>query len=157
MQTRFNIFGQPVELLVLSSATDGGFSLGRQTCAPGTGTPPHLHHHEDEVFSVVSGRFEIYDGDTDTWTEMARDGIVFAPRGHVHCFRNCGDTDGVIQFICSGGAFDVFLEGLSRFQLPQDVQAIVDYSAGFDIYYPMLPPPTAGAATKVERVEVALI
>lgn len=28
----------------------------------GSGTPPHSHRHEDEVFSRVSGRFEIFDG-----------------------------------------------------------------------------------------------
>ena len=142
MQTKFNVFGQPVEMLVASSATNGSYSVGRQMCAPGTGTPPHLHQNEDEMFSVVSGRFEIYDGDTDTWTEVAKDAVVFAPRGHVHCFRNSGDADGVIQFVAGGATFDVFLEGLARFELPGDLQAIVDYSAGYGISYPTLPPPT---------------
>ena len=54
LETHFHIFGQPVELLVLSKQTGGAFSLGRQTCAPGEGTPPHMHLHEDEVFSTVS-------------------------------------------------------------------------------------------------------
>jgi mannose-6-phosphate isomerase-like protein (cupin superfamily) len=143
MQLRFNIFGEPVELLITSEQTHGGFSVGRQIVRPGSGTPPHLHQNEDEVFSVVSGRFEIFNGDDNTWTEIPKDGVVYAPRNHVHCFRNCGDVDGVIQFTCSGAAFDGFLEGLSRFNLPEDVQAIVDYSAGFGIFYPTLPPPTA--------------
>ena len=142
MQTKFNIFGEPVELTVLSQDTGGHFSMGRQTCKPGSGTPPHMHHNEDEVFSVISGRFEIFNGDSNTWTEIPKDGSIFAPRGHVHCFRNCGDTEGTIQFVCSGSAFDVFLEGLSRFNLPDDVQAIVDYSATYGIFYPTLPPPT---------------
>lgn len=142
MQAKFNVFGQSVEMLIRSSATNGSFSAGRQTCAPGTGTPPHLHKNEDEMFSVVSGRFEIYDGDTDTWNEVSKDAVVFAPREHVHCFRNCGDTDGVIQFIAGGARFDEFLEGLAQFELPGDVQAVVDYSARYGIFYPTLPPPT---------------
>ncbi|WP_083344173.1 cupin domain-containing protein [Terriglobus roseus] len=117
------------------------FSIGRQTCKPGSGTPPHVHQHEDEVFSVVTGHFEIFNG--ESWTEIPKNGIIFAPRGGVHCFRNCGDTDGTIQFICSGDRFDIFLEGLSRYVLPQDVQAIVDYSATYGITYPTLPPPSA--------------
>ena len=145
MQKKFTVFGDPAELLVLSAQTAGNFSVGRQTCQPGGGTPPHLHQNEDEVFSVISGRFETYDGDTDTWTEVPPQGLVYAPRGHVHCFRNCGDTEGTIQFVCTGNRFDTFLEGLSRFHLSEDVQAIVDYSAAFGILYPTLPPPSPGA------------
>lgn len=154
MQRNFDIFGEPVELLVLSEQTGGSFSMGRQTCQPGSGTPPHLHQHEDEVFSAIEGRFEIFDG--TTWTEIPPGGVIFAPRNQVHCFRNCGSTQGVIQFIATGSTFDRFLEGLSHFQVPQDLQAMVDYSAGFGILYPTLPPPSpsvihghrAGAASR---------
>ena len=142
MQTHFEVFGEPVELIVTSDKTGGMFSVGRQTCAAGSGTPPHLHHNEDEAFSVVSGSFEIFNGDDDTWTQIPADGVIFAPRGQVHCFRNCGDQPGIIQFISGGNAFDTFLEGLSKYQMPRDMQAIVDYSARFGIFYPTLPPPT---------------
>jgi mannose-6-phosphate isomerase-like protein (cupin superfamily) len=140
MKTQFSIFGEPVELVLTSDKTNGAFSIGRQTCKPGSGTPPHVHQNEDEVFSVVTGRFEIFDG--SVWTEIPDKGVSFAPRGGVHCFRNCGDTEGTIQFICSGDRFDIFLEGLSRYSLPEDVQAIVDYSATYGITYPTLPPPS---------------
>ena len=141
MRTHFDIFGEPVELLVTSQQTGGAFSIGRQTCRPGSGVPPHTHQHEDEVFSVVSGRFEIFNG--ESWTEIPPDAAVLAPRGHVHCFRNCGETDGTIQFVCGGDRFDVFLEGLAQYNLPQDMQPMVDYSAAFGILYPTLPPPTS--------------
>ncbi len=62
--------------------------------------------------------------------------MAFVPLRQVHCFRNCGETDGTIQFICTGATFDVFLEGLSAFTIPEDIQAIVDYSAKFGIFYP---------------------
>jgi len=140
MRNRFTIFGDPVELLVLSEQTGGAFSIGRQTCAPGGGIPPHFHEYEDEAFSVVSGRFEMFDG--ETWTEIPKDGVVFAPRHRVHCFRNCGQSTGTIQFISSGNKFDVFLEGLSQYSMPRDIQAVVDYSATFGIFYQNLPPPS---------------
>ncbi len=141
MQTKFNIFGEPVELLITSDQTGGAFSIGRQTCGPGSGVPPHIHQHEDEAFSVVSGRFEIFNG--ETWTEIPENGVAFAPRGGTHCFRNCGTTEGIIQFVCSGNRFDAFLEGLSRFTMPEQMQAMVDYSATFGITYPTLPPPSS--------------
>ena len=150
MKRHFNIFGEPVELLVGSAQTGGAFSIGRQTCKPGSGTPPHVHHNEDEVFSVVAGRFEIFHN--DTWTEIPQNGVFFAPRGEVHCFRNCGDTDGTIQFICSGSQFDIFLEGLSAYQLPNDVQDVVDYSATYGIYYATLPPPSVGEHLEMTAV-----
>ena len=140
MQTKFEIFGEAVELLVTSDRTGGAFSIGRQTCKPGGGTPPHVHAHEDEVFSVVHGRFEVFDG--KSWTEIEKAGVILAPRGGVHCFRNCGEEEGTIQFVCSGDRFDVFLEGLARFHVPEDLQAMVDYSAEFGITYPTLPPPS---------------
>jgi mannose-6-phosphate isomerase-like protein (cupin superfamily) len=143
MKRNFDIFGDPVEMLVFSEQTDGAFSIGRQTCKPGGGPPPHIHHREDEAFSVISGRFELFNGEDNTWTEIPKDGLVFAPRGHVHTFRNCGDTVGTIQFISSGNTFDVFLVGLADYEMPQDMQAMIDYTATFDIFYPTLPPPTA--------------
>jgi hypothetical protein len=72
---------------------------------------------------------------------------VYAPRGGVHCFRNCGETDGVIQFLCSGDRFDTFLEGLAKYRIPEDMQAMVDYSASFGILYPTLPPPSVELVT----------
>ena len=140
MLKQFDIFGQPVVLLVTSDMTAGGFSIGQQTCAPGTGVPPHVHVNEDEAFSAISGRFEIFSD--EVWTEIPTGGVVFAPRGKVHCFRNSGETDGTIQFICSGDRFDKFLEGLRVYSMPEDMQAMVDYSAEFGITYPTLPPPT---------------
>ncbi len=144
MQRNFNVFGEPVELLVTSASTGGCFSIGRQTCKPGSGVPPHIHQHEDEVFSTVSGVFEIFDG--EHWTRIPPEGVLYAPRGMVHCFRNCGETPGTIQFTCGGSKFDSFLEGLSRFTLPDDMQAMIDYSASFGITYPTLPPPAQSAS-----------
>ena len=144
MQRNFNVFGEPAELLVTSESTGGCFSIGRQTVQPGSGVPPHVHQDEDEVFSTVSGDFEIFDG--EHWTKIPQGGVIYAPRGKVHCFRNCGESTGTIQFICSGSRFDSFLEGLSRYTLPVDLQAMIDYSASFGITYPTLPPPTRNAS-----------
>jgi mannose-6-phosphate isomerase-like protein (cupin superfamily) len=140
MRTQFTIFGDPVQFLVLSKQIGGSFSIGRRTCVPGGGTPPHIHENEDEVFSVISGRFEIFDG--ESWTETPENDVIFAPRQRIHCFRNCGQSEGTIQFTCTGNAFDVFLEGISRYTMPDDMEAIVDYSAIFGIFYPTLPPPS---------------
>lgn len=140
MQTHFNVFGEPAEVVLSSEQTNGHLCIVRQTVHPGGGPPPHMHTEEDEVFSAVSGRFELLVN--GTWTEIPPGGMLYAPRGSVHTFRNCNDTDSVLQIIATGGRFDVFLEGLSKFTMPQDIQAVVDYSLPFGITYPTLPPPT---------------
>ena len=140
MQTHFTVFGEPVEVILSSEQTNGHLAILRQTVAPGGGPPPHMHTREDEVFSTVSGRFELLVN--GTWTEIPAGGVLYAPRNSVHTFRNCGDTDGVLQIISTGGNFDVFLQGLSKFTMPEDIQAVVDYSLPFGITYPTLPPPT---------------
>lgn len=142
MKREFDIFGEPVEIIVTSEQVHGAFSIARQTCEPGGGPPPHSHENEDEVFSVISGRFELFNG--ESWTEIPEKGVLLAPRGGVHCFRNCGDSVGTIQFLCSGDQFDIFLEGLANYILPHDLQAMVDYSARYGITYPTLPAPSLG-------------
>src|SRR5262245_20253444 len=43
------------ELLATAEQTGGALGLVRQTVAPNSGPPAHIHHAEDEFFYVVSG------------------------------------------------------------------------------------------------------
>lgn len=149
MQKHFHVFGEPVEVVLSGEQTHGQLSVLRQTCGPGSGPPPHMHTEEDEVFSVVAGRFELLVN--GTWTEVPSDGMLYAPRNHVHTFRNCGDAEGVIQIIATGDRFERFLQGLSGFTMPQDIQAVVDYSVSYGISYPTLPPPSKASANVSEH------
>jgi quercetin dioxygenase-like cupin family protein len=150
MDSNFSVFGEPVEVLLNHNQSDGRLVVVTQTCRPGGGPPPHRHEYEDELFQTVSGRFELFDGATDSWAEIPPGRVIFSPRGSTHTFRNCGDSDGTIQIVVSGSNLDEFLFGLSRFEIPRDLQPMIDYSATFGITYPTLPPPTP-----VERRELA--
>ena len=94
---RFDVFGDPVELLLTGERSNGVAVVLTQTCKPGGGPPPHRHVHEDELFQAMSGHFELFDGDAGVWNPLPADVVVFAPKGGVHTFRNCGTTVGTIQ------------------------------------------------------------
>ncbi len=142
MRDRFDVFDDPVELLLTGERSNGVTVVLTQTCKPGGGPPPHRHVHEDELFQTISGEFELFDGDAGVWNPLPAGAVVFAPKGGVHTFRNCGSTVGKIQIVAIGGPVDKFLRGLSRFRMPGDMQAMVDYSAKYGITYPTLPAPT---------------
>ena len=58
--TVIQVFGEPIEILASSTATNHAFVIGLQTSPPGGGPPPHRHLGEDEIFTVVDGEFEIF-------------------------------------------------------------------------------------------------
>src|SRR5437667_11164794 len=51
------------ELVATRDQTGGSIGLFRQTIAPKSGPPTHVHHTEDEFFYVVSGEFKVKLGD----------------------------------------------------------------------------------------------
>ena len=70
-----------------------GASLFRQTIAPKSGPPTHIHQTEDEFFYVVSGEFKLKLG--DRIVSAPAQSVMFVPRGTAHTFQNVGTEPGV--------------------------------------------------------------
>jgi quercetin dioxygenase-like cupin family protein len=93
------------EILLSSEETGGQFALIAGVVQPGGGPPPHVHEREDEMFHILSGRFE-------AWTEangtvIAEPGdTLFAPRGIAHAWRNISDEVGRIIAVVTPGGFE---------------------------------------------------
>jgi mannose-6-phosphate isomerase-like protein (cupin superfamily) len=97
------------ELLATRDQTGGALGLFRQTIAPKSGPPMHIHRAEDEFFYVVSGEFKFKLGDRIV-NAPARS-IVFVPRGTVHTFQNVGTEPGVLLVgVTPGGLEKMFAE-----------------------------------------------
>jgi mannose-6-phosphate isomerase-like protein (cupin superfamily) len=96
------------ELVATRDQTGGALGLFRQTIAPRSGPPTHIHRAEDEFFYVVSGEFNFKLGDR-TVSAPARS-IVFVPRGTVHTFRNVGPEPGVLLVGVTPGGFEKMFE-----------------------------------------------
>src|SRR5215467_9966113 len=81
------------ELLATSAQTGGKLGIFRQTIAPGSGPPVHLHRMEIEFVYVVSGQFKFkvaYDG-----VNVPVGTFIFVPPNNAHTFKNIGTNPGV--------------------------------------------------------------
>jgi len=81
--------GELMTFLITGKESGGALFLAEISVAPGGGTPPHIHHREDESFHLLEGTLTIQVG-SDTITASAGD-FAFLPRGIAHSFRNNGD------------------------------------------------------------------
>jgi mannose-6-phosphate isomerase-like protein (cupin superfamily) len=96
------------EILATHEQTGGTLGLFRQTIAPNSGPPTHIHQNEDEFFYVVSGEFSIKVGER-TVSAPARS-VVFVPRGTAHAFRNVGTQPGELLEGVTPGGFEKMFE-----------------------------------------------
>lgn len=80
--------GELMTFLITGDQTQGAYFLSEISVAPGGGTPPHIHHREDESFHLLEGTLTIQVG-AETITASPGD-FVYLPRGIAHSFRNTG-------------------------------------------------------------------
>lgn len=92
------------ELVATRDQTGGALGLFRQTIAPGSGPPAHVHQGEDEFFYVVSGEFKVKLG--DRITSVPAGSVIFVPRGTAHAFENVGAEPGVVLVGVTPGGFE---------------------------------------------------
>lgn len=129
----FHVLGETVEVLVTSESTNYSFCMIVQTSPPGGGPPPHVHKFEDEIFTVVEGEFEIFDG--ERWNKLAPGEQVHTLRNRVHTFRNCGKTPGKIHCVAIDGRLDEYLDAISQLQMPGDMPRLLDISKEYGITF----------------------
>ena len=97
------------EIVASRDQTGGSVGLFRQTIAPKSGPPTHIHQTEDEFFYVVKGEFKLKLG--DRIVSAPAQSVMFVPRGTAHTFQNVGTEPGVILVgVTPGGAEKMFEE-----------------------------------------------
>jgi quercetin dioxygenase-like cupin family protein len=92
------------ELLATSAQTGGKLGIFRQTIAPGSGPPTHLHQMEIEFVCVVSGQFRFQVA--DRVVSVPAGTFVFVPPNTAHTFKNIGTNPGVLLFGVTPGGFE---------------------------------------------------
>jgi quercetin 2,3-dioxygenase len=92
------------ELLATSAQTGGKLGIFRQTVAPGSGPPAHMHQMEIEFAYVVSGEFKFRVGDRVMSVPVGT--FIFVPPKTVHTFKNIGSNPGVLLFGVTPGGFE---------------------------------------------------
>ena len=97
------------ELVATSAQTGGSLGVFRQTIAPKSGPPLHVHRREDEFFFIMRGDFRFQLGDRIVDTPVGS--FVFIPRGVAHTFQNVGTEPGVlVAGVTPGGLEQMFAD-----------------------------------------------
>jgi quercetin 2,3-dioxygenase len=96
------------ELLATADQTGGSLGMFRQTIAPSSGPPTHVHQTEDEFFYVVSGEFKVKLG--DRVMSAPAQSVMFVPRGTPHTFQNVSAEPGVLLVGVTPGGFEKMFE-----------------------------------------------
>lgn len=129
----FKVFGEPVEVLVSGEMTGGLSATITQISPPGGGPPPHHHTHEDEVFLVIEGEYELLQEGVWKKVEMGRP--IHGKRGSIHTFRNIGITDGKMLIFITPAGLEKYLEEISVLSIPQDMPRLLEISDRYGIVF----------------------
>ena len=97
------------ELLATAEQTGGKLGIFRQTIAPGSGPPVHLHMREVEFAYVIEGDFAFKLGDRLERVPVGT--FMFMPQMTAHSYKNVGTQPGVLLFgVSAGGMEKMFAE-----------------------------------------------
>lgn len=129
----FNIFGDPIEVLVNAEMSNGASTVLIQSVRPGGGPPPHSHTNEDETFVVLDGDFELFGN--GQWHPIAAGEPAFGPRGVIHTFRNSGTTRGRILVFAAPAGFENYLEEISLYSPATDLAKILQISERYGVTF----------------------
>jgi mannose-6-phosphate isomerase-like protein (cupin superfamily) len=125
--------GLSIEIMVSSQSSNHTCCVFVETTPPGGGPPPHMHLREEEIFTVLEGSYEFYDG--GSWSPMEVGVPVLSLRGNFHAFRNVGQSPARMMAMTNGGGIDEYFHAISGLRLPQDIDRLNDISAHYGYVY----------------------
>jgi mannose-6-phosphate isomerase-like protein (cupin superfamily) len=94
------------ELLATAEQTGGSIGVFRQSIAPGSGPPAHVHRDADEVLYVLDGNFKVKVG--DKIVDAPAQSLIFVPRGTAHAFVNTGSAPGSLLVSVTPGGYEKY-------------------------------------------------
>jgi quercetin dioxygenase-like cupin family protein len=97
-----------IRFLLTGEQTGGAFFMAELSVPTGGGTPPHIHHREEETFYVQQGTLTVHVG-RKTLTASPGD-LVCLPRGVAHSFENNGNVDAKCLLVVSPAGLEKFFE-----------------------------------------------
>jgi len=126
----FNVIGEQLRPL-----TPGGQALGIEifeTTGPEQSGPPPHRHPWDEIYVVLDGTLEVFDG--DSWQQAKAGACVCVPANQVHAYRN-GSPDCRFLTIAGPGHAREFFEQMDAevTTLPPDMDRVLAVAARNDL------------------------
>jgi mannose-6-phosphate isomerase-like protein (cupin superfamily) len=103
-----SVMGDRYIIRISGEDTSGAYAIFDFWIPPGHGSPPHVHHREDETFIVQQGELTFFIG-TSRDRLVARPGsIIHAPKSVPHFFRNEGEVPVQALTIVTPAGFENF-------------------------------------------------
>jgi mannose-6-phosphate isomerase-like protein (cupin superfamily) len=99
--------------------------------APGEAGPPPHRHPWDEIYVVLSGVLEVFDG--DTWREAAAGACVSVPALQWHAYRNGTGDCRFLTITGPGRAREFFEDSAAELTAPPDMTAALALAARHDV------------------------
>ena len=98
--------GGIMQVLLDARHTDGRLSMFRSTAAGNSGSPVHVHPHEDEIVVLLSGSGIFWAGDQRL--ELSEGGVAFLPRDVPHAYRITSPTADMLAISTPAGMEEFF-------------------------------------------------
>lgn len=137
------IFPDAITLKILLSGkhTEGNLAIFEDIVEPGIGPGRHIHHHQDETFFFLEGKF-IAEVGNEMFAFQPGD-VAFVPKGTVHAFKNIGQTTGKLRYIFSPAQtienmFREFYDLLEKGNFSEEAMAEISLKHGQEFVGPPL-------------------
>ncbi len=124
---------ESVRMIIPAESVGGAYGVWEMTAQPGFSPPRHLHHREDEVIRVMTGRLQVWCGGATF--EVGPGDTAALPLGVVHSFRVISATSARMVMTCVPGGFEGFFAATSGMILPDDMDGILDISHDYGLEY----------------------
>lgn len=119
--------------------TGEAFGLIEHVARPGSGSPYHVHHAEEEIFYVLEGELTFIGGG-DKFTGTAGS-YVFLPRDIPHGFKVTGDKPARYLVMITPAGFEQFIIEMSQPATelalppaePPDMEKLVSLAAKYNL------------------------
>lgn len=108
----------PNDLKVAGSDTNGQLAMFDYTGHAIMGPPLHVHYHQDEVFTVIEGRYRFVVGSQQH--ELQPGDTIFLPRGIPHTWLQLTPKGRLIYLLQPAGQMEEFFKAMSQLQGPPD-------------------------------------
>ena len=106
------------DLKISGKDTNGQLAVFEYIGNEKVGPVLHVHHDQDELFSIIEGEYLFQVGD-DRFTVKAGD-TVFAPRGIPHTWIQLSERGKQVYMVQPAGKFEEFLLKLNRIKRSTD-------------------------------------
>ena len=107
------------------------FDTTAPTEAPGEAGPPPHRHPWEEIYVVLDGTLEVFDG--ETWREAKAGACVSVPAGQLHAYRNGTPSCRFLTITGPGRGREFFEQADAEIAWPPDMDRAVALAARYDL------------------------